>query len=928
MTALLASQSLRLSSLLAAALAAIALAQPVPLAGPHSHITRPRTAHAVDVRPPVMAEAASLAAAPPPGPAPVAAYGPGHPQALGPKQVLMPMSSSPLERQVLGFVNAGSLTSATGGYTTWKMSLLSTVAFFGLPVWPGDGTVNTSSTGWQVIYSPAMTSFVNAAHAAGTRVIVSFNAFGNVCGQLSPASTQNTINIAVQQIHQHNLDGINVDYEGDDITCPNGLRARDELVTFVQHLRATLPNYYIAIDTYSGSAEDNLEFFNITGLEPYVDAYFVMAYDMDYANYGQAPLNCASYCFNPISPLNTYRFNVTNSMAQYSALVPSSKVILGQPYYGRRGCVANLTDAHQLANTSKNFATPTYQYASTIPSQGGVVNFAAHRDPSDGVSEWDTWYDTDWSCNREQYWDDIVSLGSKYDLVNQDNLGGVGFFTLDYAGGATEAWNSIATHFTQIPGLPGSVAACATNGSAVVSWTAAPTRGSAISKYVVTADPGGTQTTVGGNATFATMTGLTPGTPYTLSVRGYNANGAGLVSETDSVTPWPASPVATSYLSWYDNATVGMLGDNVHLLNHDPSNPSVGCITLTGQQVLPFNLPAGAEQHFAFPKGTIGGPVVVDVYSGPAVLASQRVQYYQSFNEVWARSASQAQATDYINWFDRASPGMVADNIHIVNPGVGAATVSVSLPGAPTVNATVGPGGESYVTFPKGTIGGPVTITASGPVLASQRVQYYNSFNEVSARGAADAAKNTYFNWFDRATVGMAGDNVHVLNPGTTAANVTVRLTGATAVTFSLPPGAEHVATFPSNTIGGPVTITADQPVLASQRVQYFQSFNEVAGSPAAQATTTSYVMWFDKATEGMVSDNIHVLNPGTAAASVTVALGGVVSSVTVGAGLEVHVTFPVMTIGGPVVITSTQPVLAAQRVQYFQSFNEEPAAT
>ena len=39
---------------------------------------------------------------------------------------------------------------------------------------------------------------------------------------------------------------------------------------------------------------------------------------------------------------------------------------------------------------------------------------------------------------------------------------------------------------------------------------------------------------------------------------------------------------------------------------------------------------------------------------------------------------------------------------------------------------------------------------------------------------------------------------------------------------------AEAYATFPPGTIGGPVTITSDQPVLASQRVQFEQTFNEV----------------------------------------------------------------------------------------------------
>jgi hypothetical protein len=40
-------------------------------------------------------------------------------------------------------------------------------------------------------------------------------------------------------------------------------------------------------------------------------------------------------------------------------------------------------------------------------------------------------------------------------------------------------------------------------------------------------------------------------------------------------------------------------------------------------------------------------------------------------------------------------------------------------------------GGETYVTFPHGTIGGPVTITSATAVLAAQRVQYYSSFNEI-----------------------------------------------------------------------------------------------------------------------------------------------------------------------------------------------------
>jgi len=113
---------------------------------------------------------------------------------------------------------------------------------------------------------------------------------------------------------------------------------------------------------------------------------------------------------------------------------------------------------------------------------------------------------------------------------------------------------------------------------------------------------------------------------------------------------------------------------------------------------------AGAETFVTFPAGSIGVPVKVS--SSQPLLASQRVQYYASFNEVWAESAAQAATTSYFNWYDKASPGMFNDNIHLLNPGSTSATVTVSLPGATSQTVTVAAGAEAYVTFPAGSIGG------------------------------------------------------------------------------------------------------------------------------------------------------------------------------------------------------------------------------
>src|SRR2546421_408100 len=257
--------------------------------------------------------------------------------------------------------------------------------------------------------------------------------------------------------------------------------------------------------------------------------------------------------------------------------------------------------------------------------------------------------------------------------------------------------------------------------------------------------------------------------------------------------------------------------------------------------------------------------------------------------------------TSYFSWFDKASAGMVGDNIHVLNPGSVTANVTVSLSGASPINFSLVAGAESYATFPTGTIGGPVTVTSDQPVLASQRVQYYQTFNEVVARSAAQASLTSYFNWFDKASAGMAGGNIHLLNTSGSTAHITVGLPGAAPVTLTLPALAETYVTSAPGHIGGPVTVTSDQPVLSSPRVQYYQSFNETPSATAAQAQTSSHVIWFDKASQGMVGDNIHVLNTGSMTANVTVSLAGVSPVVfSLPAGMEAYVSFPARSIGGP----------------------------
>jgi hypothetical protein len=77
---------------------------------------------------------------------------------------------------------------------------------------------------------------------------------------------------------------------------------------------------------------------------------------------------------------------------------------------------------------------------------------------------WDDWGQSPWAswwspasgdpCGdnlgypQELYYDDATSLGIKYDLVNQNDLRGMGIWALGYDTGRTELWGALHTHFS------------------------------------------------------------------------------------------------------------------------------------------------------------------------------------------------------------------------------------------------------------------------------------------------------------------------------------------------------------------------------------------------------------------------------------------------------------------------------------------------
>jgi hypothetical protein len=89
-----------------------------------------------------------------------------------------------------------------------------------------------------------------------------------------------------------------------------------------------------------------------------------------------------------------------------------------------------------------------------------------------------------------------------------------------------------------LPYAPTNISAIAGNGSARLRWTPPSfTGGNAITSYTVTSSPGGLTATVGGSQTWAIVTGLTNGTPYTFNVTASNGVGASQSGGSNAVVP-------------------------------------------------------------------------------------------------------------------------------------------------------------------------------------------------------------------------------------------------------------------------------------------------------------------------------------------------------------------------------------------------------
>lgn len=289
---------------------------------------------------------------------------------------------------------------------TFDVSGYSTIAYFAIGV-NANGTLDEQGTGWDGYESQDFADLVARAHAAGDRVVLTVNCFSQHDLDTltsSPTAAATLATEVVAAIAAKNLDGVNIDFEGEGSSDQAGLTSLVSTVSSAVHLAD--PHYQVTMDTYASSAGDPDGFYDIPALAPLVDGFFVMAYEFNLSSQATSA-----------SPITSVEFSDTLAAAQYAAAVAPTKVILGTSYFGYTWATTDGTMAAEATGTAVAV---------------GDGQIAASGEPV----YWDPVTDTAWTSYEvgdqwyETYFQSPQSLYLIAQLAQTYGLAGVGAWAL------------------------------------------------------------------------------------------------------------------------------------------------------------------------------------------------------------------------------------------------------------------------------------------------------------------------------------------------------------------------------------------------------------------------------------------------------------------------------------------------------------------
>jgi hypothetical protein len=383
--------------------------------------------------------------------------------------------------------------------------------------------------------------------------------------------------------------------------------------------------------------------------------------------------------------------------------------------------------------------------------------------------------------------------------------------------------------------------------------------------------------------------------------------------------------IPKSYFAWNDTTN----GNRTWTLISNPSDKSIKVRLQVSNKADRYYTVGAKSIITPSIDNVLGGPVIVSTENGQKVITSQRVSYKEgipqgtSFNEIPGIDADKLTNTYYFAWNDTTNGNRAWTLVANPENALNSVNVSIKIAGETKANKSLAPG-EVWTPMFNNILAGPVEVSASGNVIATQRVMmsYGNkvSFNEFAGIPYKELSNRYYFSWND--TTNQNEVWTLVANQNQTTNQVRIKIGGNEVANKTLQPKEIWTPKI-NNLIKGPVEVIATKPVIATQRTVYNNTFNEFAGISGENLTKKYYFTWNDTSGNNDARTLVsNVVGGGTAEVEIKIA-GETKANKSLAPG-EVWTPMFNNILAGPVeVISKNKPVLTTQRVFLEGSFSE-----
>jgi len=340
----------------------------------------------------------------------------------------------PLSREVFGFLPYWTLDDDTA--VSLRYDHLSTIAFFGIGI-RKNGTLTTKLPGYRAYTSENAARITERAHAAGVRVVPTFQLFDkgtlpNMTAFLGDREAQaGFVATAMDLMEERGADGAVLDFEPlpDRLTASFALFAAD----FARAIHARDPDAHLTVALHQGASD-----IQVAAVAAAVDRIFTMAYDYHWRGSASA---------GPVAPIDGPGGDVRTTLDRFVANAGPAKIILGVPYFGYDWPVA--------------FQGPGATVSTPVADSGGswsvgysaAVDFLAKHPAV--TAEWDpiasspyfTYRDAKKDTFRQVWYEDERSIAAKYALADEAGVTGIGIWALGMDKGRDDLWDVIRAAF-------------------------------------------------------------------------------------------------------------------------------------------------------------------------------------------------------------------------------------------------------------------------------------------------------------------------------------------------------------------------------------------------------------------------------------------------------------------------------------------------